>query len=81
MIEKTNGQIAYEAYCDATGGKSLVSGAALPSWDALDAAIRNAWERAGIAVTHANLDQLREHLTPAETDGVSRDPDVEVVQE
>lgn len=34
---------AYERYLAASGGKSLVSGAELPGWDALSAEIRAAW--------------------------------------
>jgi hypothetical protein len=45
------GQIAYEAYCEATGGVSLVSGEKLPDWADQSAAIKNAWEAAASAVT------------------------------
>lgn len=41
------GQIAYEAYCASTGGKSLISGDQLPGWDGLKPEIRTAWEAAG----------------------------------
>lgn len=34
---------AYERYLHASGGKSLVSGAELPGWNALPAPIRDAW--------------------------------------
>lgn len=37
------GQVAYESYRTASGGKSLVSGAGLPDWDKLTMAIREAW--------------------------------------
>lgn len=45
------GSIAYEAYCENTGGVSLISGAKLPTWDALSAEIRAAWEAAADAVS------------------------------
>jgi hypothetical protein len=45
----TLGQVAYEAYFNYTSGKSLVSGAKLPTWDELSPAIAAAWEAAGIA--------------------------------
>lgn len=45
----STGQVAYEAYCKSSGGKSLVSGATLPAWCALSEEIRNAWESAGEA--------------------------------
>lgn len=44
------GRVAYEAYCKASGGKSLVSGAPLPAWDALCQEIRDAWDAAADAV-------------------------------
>ena len=52
MIEKivTYGQTAYEAYCAASDGKSLVSGEPLPAWDALPEPIASAWNRSGAAV-------------------------------
>lgn len=45
------GQIAYDAYCAAVGGKSAVTGAPLPTWDAQSDAIKAAWEAAGTAVS------------------------------
>jgi hypothetical protein len=44
------GQIAYEAYAEFTGGRSLVSGAALPPWPELPEAIRHAWDAAAVKV-------------------------------
>lgn len=41
--EAAFGRFAYEAYCEFSGGKSLVSGAALPEWDAQAPEIRGAW--------------------------------------
>jgi len=38
------GQVAYEAYLEASGGRSLVSGAALPTWNEQAKEIREAWE-------------------------------------
>lgn len=51
---KSYGQIAYEAYCDATGGVSLVSGAALPPWFDLSPEIQQAWDAAAEAVLNAS---------------------------
>lgn len=48
-----NGRIAYEAYCKSSGGKSLVSGDALPCWDALKPEIRAAWCAAAEALLDA----------------------------
>lgn len=44
------GQVAFEAYCADTGGRSLVSGDRLPLWDKLPPAIQRAWEAAAEAV-------------------------------
>lgn len=48
MIEL--GQVAYEAYFAAAGGKSLATGAPLPQWSVLSEAIRVAWRAAADAV-------------------------------
>lgn len=53
---KTLGQIAYEAYSGYSGGKSLVSGADLPVWDALASEIRSAWQVTANAVFEAKTD-------------------------
>ncbi len=47
---KSDGQIAYEAYCEHTGWKSLVSGSDLPVWAVLNSNIKTAWEVAAAAV-------------------------------
>ena len=54
MSEKSNGQVAYEGYCEHTGWKSLVSGQPLPAWDeAPDPLLEEAWEAAAEAVLAA----------------------------
>ena len=50
------GKHAYLAYCASTGGKSLVSGAPLPSWEDQDPQIQDAWEAAATAVQREILD-------------------------
>lgn len=47
---KTLGQVNYEGYYEASGGKSLVSGQPLPLWDKQDPKIQSAWEAAAQAV-------------------------------
>jgi chromosome segregation ATPase len=47
---KTYGQIAYDAYGEISGMKSLATGDPLPHWDDLPDAITNAWMAAGRAV-------------------------------
>ncbi len=44
------GEIAYAAYRDYTGGKSLVSGQPIPEWADLPTVIQSAWNAAGEAV-------------------------------
>lgn len=44
------GKVAYDAYCESTGGVSLISGAKLPGWDELKTEIKTAWEAAANAV-------------------------------
>lgn len=46
----TIGQVAYEAYCNKTGWKSLATGADLPRWDKLHIEIQHAWEAAAEAL-------------------------------
>lgn len=48
------GRIAYEAYFKTCGGKSLISGAPLPSYDDQRPEIRAAWEAAGRAAVEAH---------------------------
>jgi hypothetical protein len=50
---KTKAQIAYEAYFEKAGGKSLATGQSLPNWDALSTPIKEAWEAAATAVVQA----------------------------
>jgi hypothetical protein len=47
---KSYGQIAYEAYCRYSDGKSLISGQKLPLWNDQDAKIQAAWNYAAEAV-------------------------------
>jgi hypothetical protein len=44
------GKIAYDAYCDCTGGISLISGARLPLWNELQEEIKAAWHASAEAV-------------------------------
>lgn len=46
----TLGEIAYNAYCESTGGKSLVTGDKLPEFKYLSEDIKTAWNRAASAV-------------------------------
>lgn len=49
-MKETPGKVAYDAYCKAAGGKSLVSGQKLPEFEEQPAQIRAAWEAAADAV-------------------------------
>lgn len=44
------GQVAYDAYLNASNGKSLISGAPLPQWFEQAPEIRDAWDAAAAAV-------------------------------
>lgn len=46
-------KIAYDAYCEQTGGVSLVSGDRLPEFWSLRPEIQDAWWAAAEAVRHA----------------------------
>jgi hypothetical protein len=52
---KPIGQLAYDAYCESTGGKSLVSGEPLPPWNSLNGKIKKAWDAAAWAVARQCL--------------------------
>jgi hypothetical protein len=51
-------KVAYEAYCKSTGGKSLITGDILPPFEALPAAIKEAW----VEATYAYYRSLRRVL-------------------
>lgn len=53
---KSYGQIGYEAYAAKTGWKSLATGQMLPTWDALRAEIRDAWDTAAEAIVADYID-------------------------
>jgi tRNA/tmRNA/rRNA uracil-C5-methylase (TrmA/RlmC/RlmD family) len=46
-------KIAYDAYCQQTGGVSLISGDKLPAFDALKTSIQDAWFAAAEAVAES----------------------------
>jgi hypothetical protein len=50
---KSKAQIAYEAYFEKAGGKSLATGQPLPAWHVLPVEIQEAWEAAATAVVKA----------------------------
>lgn len=53
---KSSAQIAYEAYCNHTGWKSLATGQSLPQWEGLREDIKRAWEQAAGAVLDAAME-------------------------
>lgn len=53
---KPSGQIAYEAYLAFSDGKSLISGAPLPTWESQAPRICEAWEAAANAAISARRD-------------------------
>ena len=58
--DRDPGQIAYEAYCEYSGNKSLVSGDELPSWDNLSTNIQEAWDAAAKAPIRAIIELVIE---------------------
>ena len=50
--EQSKAKIAYDAYCVATGGVSLISGEKLPEFDKLKDEIKAAWAAAALSVTN-----------------------------
>ena len=53
------GKVAYDAYRNHTGGKSLVSGKPIPIWEELSPEICAAWCSAATAVLVAERDGVR----------------------
>lgn len=47
---KSPAHIAYDAYCDHTGWKSVATGQTLPPWEQLPTEIKSAWEAAAAAL-------------------------------
>jgi ketopantoate hydroxymethyltransferase len=47
------GEVGYDAYKEATGGKSAVSGADLPHFSNTNEKVQNAWEVAALAIASA----------------------------
>ena len=43
-MDKTPGQVAYEAYCGSFGWKSPKTNLTMPQWEEVKEEIRNAWE-------------------------------------
>ncbi len=52
MDDQTRGEVAYNAYREAAGGRSLATGDPLPDFEDLPATIRRAWQAAADAVCH-----------------------------
>ncbi len=55
----TLAKIAYEAYCDQTENKSLVTGDELPSWDNLSVGIQAAWFASAAAVARKIFSSIK----------------------
>lgn len=61
----TYGQIGYEAFVDANGGKAH-DGRPMPRWDELPASIVRAWEAAATAVANAHAKSIARARDDAE---------------
>ncbi len=55
-MSEVSGRAAYEAYAQTSDGKSLVSGAPLPSWDEQRPELREAWDAAARAAVAAYIE-------------------------
>lgn len=55
------GQRAYEAYCNATGWKSLATGDMLPVWKDLNPRIQAAWAESETAIRRQIHRELCQH--------------------
>ncbi|HSU19913.1 MAG TPA: hypothetical protein VLI45_09250 [Acidobacteriaceae bacterium] len=53
------GAIAYAAYCQASSGRSLATGAPLPRFDELGADLQRAWMMSGVVVAMYHTEELR----------------------
>lgn len=65
------GKLAYEAYYNRAGGKSLVSGNPLPTWDQQAEPIQDAWHAAAVAMLDVCIRNpvLSFHNGPIAVDG------------
>lgn len=52
------GKVAYEAYCERTGGRSAVTGERLPEWEQVQPVVQDAWDAAGRAVASTVLESI-----------------------
>ena len=73
MKQLTLGQIGYEAYCEWTGNKSLISGAELPKFEDLKTPIQEAWEHAGqaVAASLGHADAITGQVSPKGEQGTT----------
>lgn len=58
--EQELGRVAYEAYREQAGGRSLASGEQLPSWTGQRTEVQRAWEVAARAVAEIYRDDVTE---------------------
>lgn len=57
MNKIRSGQLAYEAYCEYTGWKSLISGAPLPKWEDVKPEIKASWKASAEAILFHHMEQ------------------------
>lgn len=55
-MDKSLGQIGYEAYCEQLGWKSLVTEAPLLEWSEVAPVIKKVWEAVGEAISSSQLE-------------------------
>jgi len=69
--EITFGQIAYEAYREFSHGKSLISGAQLPTWDEQSPEICDAWQHAALKLCDHLVRLANKHVDNSVDDRVA----------
>lgn len=57
MSDVPLGKVAYEAYLEVSGGRSLVTGVTLPTWEDQYHDVRNAWDYVADAVVRWHREQ------------------------
>jgi hypothetical protein len=59
------GELAYNAYVEDSGGRSLISGVQLPAFDELPAPVMKAWCAAGVAIALYQTKKLEDSARKA----------------
>jgi len=80
VAAKTLGQVAYEAYRNKSGGKSVISGSPLPEWNSQSDAVKECWQAAGEAANSHEVEARDEYDDEPELWETARDECDEVIE-